>query len=164
VYDLASATPTVPAATLNNPHPEGSPASGTWQPDHFGTSVAISGTRVVVGAPYENAAADGGIAYVYELDSPEPTVPVATLTNPSPGGYDRFGLSSAIDGTTIVVGDPFDNTTAPDRGAAYVFGPSQPAGIVQPGAQHLGRRARHRPALWFNDTGRFPPAHKGNSQ
>jgi len=147
VYDLASATPTVPVAALNNPNPEESPGFATRQADHFGASVAIAGTRVVVGAPYENAATDGGIAYVYELVNPTPAVPVATLTNPSPAGFDRFGLSSAIDGTTIVVGDPFDNTTAPDRGAAYVFGPSQPAGFVRPSAQHLPRRARHRPAL-----------------
>ena len=42
VYDLSSDTPTVPIVTLNNPDP----AVGDW----FGTSVAISGTRVAIGA------------------------------------------------------------------------------------------------------------------
>ena len=40
--DLSGGTP-VPVATLNNPGPADS--------DYFGSSVAISGTRVVVGAP-----------------------------------------------------------------------------------------------------------------
>jgi len=53
----------------------------------------------------------------------------------------------AVDGTTIIVGDPFDNTTAPDRGAAYVFGPSQPLKFVRTGAQRSSRRGWHRPAL-----------------
>jgi hypothetical protein len=145
VYDLVSATPNVPVATLSNPKSDEPPGLGTTQADHFGSSVAISGTRVVVGAPYNNAATDGGIAYVYELASATPTVPVATLTNPTPAGYDRFGLSAAVDGTTIIVGDPFDNTTAPDRGAAYVFGPSQPSRHVWPSAQHSSRRIRYRP-------------------
>ena len=139
IYDFASAMPTAPVTTLNNPNPA---VSGS-----FGRSIAISGTRLVVGAPNDNAATDGGIAYVYELVSATPTLPVATLGNPSLEGYDRFGLSVAVDGTTIIVGDPFDNTTAPDRGATYVFGPSQPQTLVRPNAQHSHRRGPHRPVL-----------------
>jgi hypothetical protein len=157
VYDLVSATPAVPVATLNNPNPEGSLGSGTWQFDHFGSSVAISGTRVVVGAPYENTATDGGIAYVYELVSATPTVPVGTLSNPSPAGYDRFGLSLAVDGTAIIVGDAFDNTTAPDRGAAYVFGPSQPSTFLHPSARHSHRRGRHGPSFVTQSTENLSP-------
>src|SRR5688572_18010905 len=49
------------------------PASG----DNFGNSVAISGTRVVVGAPYDDTGAtDAGSVYVYDLGSATPTAPV----------------------------------------------------------------------------------------
>jgi hypothetical protein len=94
VYDLASGTPTVPVATLTNPSPALS--------DYFGSSVAISGTRVVVGAYGDDAgAANAGSAYVYDLSSGTPTVPIATLTNPSPAGNDYFGYSVAISGTRV---------------------------------------------------------------
>jgi hypothetical protein len=113
VYDLASATPTVPVATLNNPRPAGG---------GFGNSVAISGTRVVVGAPYDDTwATDAGSAYVFDLASATPTVPVATLNNPSPAAYDQFGSSLSISGTRVVVGAPYDDTWATDAGSAYVF-------------------------------------------
>ena len=117
VYDLGSATPTVPVATLNNPGPAVS--------DQFGSSVAISGTRVVVGALYDDTGADAaGSAYVYDLTSATPTVPVATHNNPGPAVYDNFGTSVAIDGTTIAIGAPLDDLTVADKGAAYIYGPS----------------------------------------
>ena len=111
VYDLSSGTPTVPVATLNNP----GPAAG----DEFGYSVAISGTRVVVGASWDNTG--DGSAYVYDLSSGTPTVPVATLDNPSPAEYDQFGYSVAVSGTRVVVGAYRDDTGATDAGSAYVY-------------------------------------------
>lgn len=109
VYDLRSDTPSEPVATLNNPSPE----SGY----QFATSVAISGTLVVIGAPYsdDNGVSRAGITYVYDLSSgtPTPTVPLATLRNPSPVEYDYFGLSVAISGTRVVV--------ATRLGSAYVY-------------------------------------------
>ena len=114
VYDLTSGTPTVPLATLNNP----SPAVN----DQFGHSVAISGTRVVVGAYWDNTGAnDAGSAYVYDLSSGTPTVPVATLNNPSPVDSDYFGDSVAISGSRVVVGVPFKDTGADGAGSAYVY-------------------------------------------
>ncbi len=107
----------VPIATLNDPTPEVG--------DNFGSSVAISGTRVVVGASFDvTGANNGGRAYVYELSSGTPMVPVATLTKPSPASNDQFGSAVAIDGTTIVVGTPQDDTVSTDQGYAYVFGPA----------------------------------------
>ena len=114
VYDLSSGTPTVPVATLNNPGPAAH--------DQFGLSVAISGTRVVVGANGDDTGAtDAGSAYVYDLSSGTPTVPVATLNNPGPAAGDQFGFSVAISGTRVVVGAPFDDTGATDAGSAYVY-------------------------------------------
>ncbi len=111
VYDLESATPTIPLVTFNNPDPEAL--------DNFGEAVAISGTRVVVGAYRDNrGATDAGSAYVYDLDSSAPTVPVATLSNPSPVINGYFGRSVAISGTRVVVGA---YRGATDAGSAYVY-------------------------------------------
>ncbi len=114
VYDLSSGTPTVPVATLNNPTPAGG--------DRFGYSVAISGTRVVVGAfGNDTAGSDEGIAYVYDMSSGTPTVPVTTLNNPTPAGGDQFGYSVAISGTRVVVGTYKDDTGGTDAGSVYVY-------------------------------------------
>jgi hypothetical protein len=113
VYDTSSATPTVPVFTLANPATQGS---------KFGTSVAISGSRVVVGAPlYGSVVYAEGIAYVYDLSGATPTLPVVTLNNPSPTTSDYFGASVAISGARVVVGTPYDDTGASDAGSAYVF-------------------------------------------
>jgi hypothetical protein len=59
VYDLASATPTVPVATLSHAHATA---------DGFGASVAVDGLTVVVGAPYvDTVAAHRGAAYIFAL-------------------------------------------------------------------------------------------------
>ena len=92
MYDLTSPTPTVPVLTLNNPSPFGE--------DQFGNAVGISGTRVVVGTYGDDAGAiDAGSAYVYDLTSATPDVPVTTLNNPTPVEGDLFGYAVAISGT-----------------------------------------------------------------
>jgi len=114
VFDLASATPTVPAFTLANPHPSAS--------SYFGTSVAISGTRVVVGAPQDDTGLnDAGSAYVYDLTSGTPTAPVFTLNNPAAALSDFFGWSVAISGTRVVVGANQDDAGATNAGSVYVY-------------------------------------------
>ena len=119
VYDLSNGTPTVPVATLNNPSPA--------VDDNFGWSVAISGTRVVVGARSDDTGAtDTGSVYIYDVSSGTPTVPVATLNNPRPAVNDNFGYSVALDGSTIAIGAPFDDTVATDKGFAYIFAPADP--------------------------------------
>lgn len=114
VYDLASATPTVPVATLNNPSPQTA--------DVFGWSVAISGTLVVVSAPNDGTGAQrAGSAYVYDMGSATPTVPVAALNNPSPGVDDSFGMHVAVSGVRVVVAAPGDDNMAVNDGTVYVY-------------------------------------------
>jgi hypothetical protein len=116
VYDVSSATPAVPVVTLNNPFP----AASDW----FGRLVAISGTRVVVTAWQDDTGAmNAGSAYVYDLTSATPAVPVATLMSPTPDAGDQFGQAVAIDGSTVVVGVLYDDITQVNEGAVYVFGP-----------------------------------------
>ena len=113
VYDLASGTPTVPVASLIN-----SVANAS-----FGKSVAISGTNVVIGAPDDSSTgvSRSGSAYVYDLTSVTPTVPVVSLNNPTPADSDYFGYSVAISGVRVVVGAPRDYTGAANAGSAYVY-------------------------------------------
>ena len=99
--------------------PNPSPADG----DNFGYSVAISGARVVVGAYGDDTQAqNAGSAYVYDLSSGTPTVPVTTLNNPEPAADDFFGISVAIDGARVVVGAYGDDTGASNAGSVYVYG------------------------------------------
>jgi hypothetical protein len=92
--------------------------------DHFGTSVAISGDTIVVGAPHNDDDAENeGSAYVFERNTggKDQWGFVAKL---NPGGYlsfRRFGQSVAISGDTIVVGAPYDNGGECESGAAFVF-------------------------------------------
>lgn len=71
---------------LPNPEPN--------QEDYFGWSVAIAGTRIIVGAfSDDTAATSAGSAYMYDLSSATPALPVATLYNPTPAAKDVFGAS-----------------------------------------------------------------------
>jgi hypothetical protein len=113
-YDLASSTPTVPIATLNNPEANHNVAL------YF--TVAVSGSRVVVGAPTSNlGGTSSGRAYVYDLTGAAPGTPIATIENPSPAPGDSFGSSVAVSGTNVVIGCPSDNTSGTDAGSAYVY-------------------------------------------
>jgi|JI6StandDraft_1071083.scaffolds.fasta_scaffold00569_9 hypothetical protein len=113
--------------------------------DQFGSSVAISGDTVVVGAPSEDSAATGvngddsndstvssGAAYVFTR-SGSTWSQQAYLKASNTENWDWFGNSVAISGDTVVVGAIFEDSdatgvngddgdnSASDAGAAYVF-------------------------------------------
>ncbi len=112
--------------------------------DQFGTSVAISGDTIVVGAPLEdgpattvngpqtNGAADAGAAYVF-VRTGVAWSQQAYLKVTNTDGGDELGHAVAISGDTIVVGAPYEDSSATgvggsqasnsrmDAGAAYVF-------------------------------------------
>ena len=97
--------------TLNNPTPAAS--------DSFGSSVAVSGSTVVVGASGDDTGAtDAGAAYVFDASTGNL---LRTLNNPTPAASDFFGSSVAVSGSTVVVGAASDDTGATNAGAAYVF-------------------------------------------
>ncbi len=87
--------------------------------DLFGSSVAIDGDTVVVGAigadipPNENQ----GAAYVFVRDATTWTQQ-QKLTASDGAANDQFGSSVTTSGDTVVVGAPFDDSF---RGSAYVF-------------------------------------------
>ncbi len=87
-------------------------ASNPASLDQFGASVAISGGRIVVGAPGESSA---GAAYIFEWNETDwgtPTFVKASDNRPSA----RFGSAVTIDGGLVGVGAP-----ALESGAVYLF-------------------------------------------
>jgi len=95
--------------------------------DNFGTSVAIYGGTIVIGADYDET--DNGIAngsaYVYTRNGSGMSAKFtqqAKLVAEDGGADDRFGFSVAIHGNTIVVGANRDDTdNGEDSGSAYVY-------------------------------------------
>ena len=120
----------MPVATLRKPDP--------MTDDNFGYAVAISGTRIVVGAyGGSNSPTNAGNAYVFDMAGTTPTTPVFTLNNPGPAAGDAFGFSAAISGTRIAIGAPGDTTGAYAAGSAYVYDvasatPTVPAWFASP--------------------------------
>ena len=126
-------------------------ASNTGNNDVFGTSVAVAGDTVVVGAPYERSNATGvngnqadnslycpGAAYVFVRSGgiwSQQAYLKASNTDAydSNLAYDYFGCSVAASGDTVVVGAYGEssngtgvngnqgNNSAHSSGAAYVF-------------------------------------------
>ncbi|MGJ8636380.1 MAG: GC-type dockerin domain-anchored protein [Phycisphaerales bacterium] len=93
---------------------------------YFGSSVAISGSIALVGAPYDDYDNSGnypsaGSAYLFDITTGQQ---IAKLTANDPTSYQDFGTSIAVSGTTAIIGgegyllhtgDPLTN------GAAYIF-------------------------------------------
>jgi trimeric autotransporter adhesin len=107
-------------------------ASGTESPlgGELGWSVAISGTTIVAGAPYDASAYPyTGLAYVFNepgggWSGPHTQAAVLTASplSTANSGEDLFGWSVGISGSTIVVGAPdYAGASTQAQGAAYVF-------------------------------------------
>lgn len=135
LFNLDAAQPTTPLSTLVNPHPAAS--------DAFGNAVSIQGTRFVVGTALDDATGlNSGRAYVYDFSQNVSSVPAVVLDNPTPAQADNFGNAVAIHGTRVIVGALFDDTTATNSGRAYLFdltasNPDQPSATLaktNPGA------------------------------
>ncbi|MEL7160434.1 MAG: hypothetical protein AAFN92_06735 [Bacteroidota bacterium] len=101
--------------------------------DEFGYSVAISEQTIVVGARLEDEDTNGGdpksnagSAYVFALDNGSWTQQTKLVASDR-DSEDRFGISVAISGRTIVVGarregeDANGGDTKDKAGSAYVF-------------------------------------------
>jgi hypothetical protein len=86
---------------------------------NFGASIAVSGSRVVVGDPnVDDGATSVGSAYVFDVDT---GAILYAVPNPTPDAYDQYGWSVAISADVVAVGSFEDDSAAPDSGAAYVF-------------------------------------------
>ena len=98
-------------------------ASDAAASDRFGTSIALSGDTVVVGANRADpeGKTNAGAAYVF-VRSGSTWGQQAKLTAGDGAAFDRFGRSVAISGDTVVAGaNRADLGATTDAGAAYVF-------------------------------------------
>ncbi len=121
-------------------------ASNTNPDDRFGSSVALSGNVLAVGAPGEDSAATdvggnqqdntltgAGAVYVFERDDTGTWSQVAYLKAFDPGVGDGFGSAVAVEGNVVMVGAPGEDSaatgiggdsgddSASDAGAVYLF-------------------------------------------
>ena len=97
-------------------------ASSRGSDEGFGSSVAVHGDTIVVGAYEDNIIADdAGAAYVFTKPANgwADMTQTARLTASDAEANDEFGTSVAVHGDTIVVGAPEEDTGA--RGSAYIF-------------------------------------------
>ena len=86
--------------------------------DKFGYSIAVSDTSIVVGAPYgDTPATDGGTVYIFDIDGNQ----IRKIQAGDAEANDHFGWSVAVSSNRIVVGSPYENTTASGAGSAYIF-------------------------------------------
>ena len=122
-------------------------ASNTEQDDFFGSSVAISGDTVVVGAPGESSSATGvdgdgidnsavqsGAAYVFVRNGTSWSQQ-AYLKADNTDSDDRFGYSVGVSGSTAVVG-----ALGEDSGASGVNGDSGDDSASFSGAAYVFQR------------------------
>jgi len=93
-------------------------ASDVESSDYFGSSVAIDGDYIVVGARYADTTSNTtGSAYIFKR-SDNNISQIAKIQASDAENYDNFGHSVAIDGDYIVVGAYGDDTY---RGSVYIF-------------------------------------------
>jgi hypothetical protein len=100
--------------------------AGAW--DRFGTSVAISGDTVVVGAWGDEDHVVSAYIFARNYDPGDPGTPsadkwgeVQKLTASDAVAGDYFGYSVSISGDTVVVGAYGDDDGGNTSGSAYVF-------------------------------------------
>jgi len=114
------------------------PADGAPN-DSFGSSVALAGDTIVVGAPGDDdKGRDAGSAYVFQRNrgGPNHWGQVTKLYADAGRLYGQFGMAVAIDGNTLIVGATHYDGNVVDSGAAYVFERNQG------GADNWGQMAK----------------------
>jgi hypothetical protein len=95
-------------------------ASDPATKQHFGSSVAVDGDVMVVGARDDANSLDAGAAYIFRHDGTT-WVEEVKLTDPSAAEKDRFGDAVAISGGVVLVGAPRDDDKDGDAGSVFVY-------------------------------------------
>ncbi len=91
--------------------------------DNFGHSVALSGTRALIGTYDDLNGSVHGSAYVFGHDSVSGTWQEEAKLTASDGAYwDLFGHSVALSDERIFIGAPYDNDNGWNSGSVYFFG------------------------------------------
>jgi FG-GAP repeat len=88
--------------------------------DWLGWSVALWGDAALLGAPFDSSAAGQGSVHVYER-TPTGWIDSQELVSTDPEGGHHFGMNLALDGTTALVADPWDDDLGAFSGSVHVF-------------------------------------------
>ncbi len=99
-------------------------ASDAGVSHQFGTSVAVSGDLIAVGAPFEDEiASNAGAVYVFHRNEGGAGTwgQVAKLTNAGGSLNDKFGFAVAVAGTVVAGGALTDDAAGLNAGAVYLF-------------------------------------------
>ncbi|MCH8968493.1 MAG: hypothetical protein IIA66_05190, partial [Planctomycetes bacterium] len=89
------------------------------QEEHFGWSVAISGTTAIVGALFDDDNGPGsGSGYLFDTATGQQ---IAKLLPEDGAAVNLFGVSVAISGATAIVGAYMDDDNGEYSGSAYLF-------------------------------------------
>jgi inhibitor of cysteine peptidase len=88
---------------------------------YFGSSLAVSGDMILVGAASYLPRSSEGTAHLYDATSGEL---LETFADPSPGERSAFGLSVAFAGDRVLVGSPKVGRGPEPNGAVYLFEPT----------------------------------------
>lgn len=89
--------------------------------DRMGFSVAVSGDRIVAGAPGDDGAGDGaGAVHVFRFDGTSWTE-AAELTAEQGVAGDSLGAAVDVEASTAVAGAPGDDGGGSGAGAVYLF-------------------------------------------
>ena len=93
----------------------------------FGDSVSLDRGIAVMGGLQYSDLSGLGTAYVFDIFSNTPTLPLMALTNPngSPVDQDYFGISVASHAGRAFVGAANDDTQNIDQGALYIYDSEQ---------------------------------------
>lgn len=118
VFDLTSATPAVPVHIIQR---AGAPAGSL-----FGYRLQLRGDLLCVAAELDDSGLRAGAAWVYDLASAIPAQPVAALANPAPSRDDLFASALAMDADRVLCGAPGEDSTAYNKGAAWLFSSAVP--------------------------------------
>jgi hypothetical protein len=94
-------------------------ASDAGELDQFGSSVAISGTTAIVGAPnHAEAGLPSGSAYVFDTTTGRQLL---KLTASDAALNDNFGDPVALSGSTAIIGARGNSDAGLSSGSAYMF-------------------------------------------
>ena len=97
-------------------------ASDAGSDDKFGSSVAISGGRIVVGAVNgDSGTANSGAAYVFERTGSTWPEAAKLIGDGVPSLNDNFGFTVDIDQDTVIVGAYQEDDAGGNSGSAYTF-------------------------------------------
>lgn len=89
--------------------------------DNIGQSMAVSGQRLLIGAPgHVHTPATGGAAYVFRLDDSQ-WIQEQELRASDGVSQDVFGRAVALSGDVAIIGAPMHDALGPTSGAAYIF-------------------------------------------